>query len=205
VSNLQKAEGLLDDFFVKNGAISITEIENRFQVQDEILTPDTLIFLGATVDLRSISPCATSINWTPVSSLSNATILNPLANPIVQTTYQVVFRYGSCQAKDSVTIKVIDKNLISCEEIRFPTAFSPNEDLLNDRFFISNNYIIQELEYFDIFDRNGAKVFSTSLPNDSWDGMFKNKRMNPGKYYYRVAYTCNDEKYNTRGAFFMLK
>jgi len=100
---------------------------------------------------------------------------------------------------------VVDKDKLECENLRLPTAFTPNGDQLNDEFFISNPYLIESLQYFSILDRNGGIVFSTEDPQGRWDGTFKSKALNPGTFFYRIAYTCKGQEYKSKGSFFLMR
>ncbi|MBK8451547.1 MAG: T9SS type B sorting domain-containing protein [Saprospiraceae bacterium] len=94
---------------------------------------------------------------------------------------------------------------IDCSNLKLPTAFTPNQDQLNDKFFISNNYIIDQLNYFDIMDRNGSVMSRFTNPKETWDGTWNGKELMPGTYYYRIAYTCKGQEYKTKGSFFLMK
>ena len=74
-------------------------------------------------------------------------------------------------------------------------TFTPNEDGLNDVFYIQGANDIEEVNYFRIYNRWGELVFSQEQfpANDisyGWDGTFKGKRLNPGVfvYAYEVVY-----------------
>ena len=84
---------------------------------------------------------------------------------------------------------------MECENLLLPNAFTPNGDLLNDRYGISNLFLIQSMEYFEIYDRWGAKMWETNQKNDTWDGAFKGNAVNAGMYMYKVKYTCRDQEY----------
>jgi hypothetical protein len=53
-----------------------------------------------------------TISWSPSASLSNATILNPIANPTTTTTYTVTASNSGCSASSQVTVTV---NSVSTE------------------------------------------------------------------------------------------
>lgn len=48
----------------------------------------------------------TSVIWSPAATLNNATILNPVANPVVTTKYYIKSKLGICEKLDSVTVIV---------------------------------------------------------------------------------------------------
>ncbi|MBK8483517.1 MAG: T9SS type B sorting domain-containing protein [Saprospiraceae bacterium] len=200
-----RIQALLDQLILANYSMNSSEIKSEIILQDEILTSDTLIFLGASVAIRALSNCPGLVQWTPVSGLSNAMILNPIASPIQQTKYFFRAIHGFCNATDSLLIRVIDTSKIDCSNLKLPTAFTPNQDQLNDKFFISNNYIIDQLNYFDIMDRNGSVMSRFTSPKETGDGTWNGKELMPGTYYYRIAYTCKGQEYKTKGSFFLMK
>ncbi|HEX5625219.1 MAG TPA: T9SS type B sorting domain-containing protein [Saprospiraceae bacterium] len=202
---VNRSNGLLDRVFLANYSMNASEVQDEYVLQDQILTRDTLIFTGASFTLRAISDCASQIRWTPAAGLSSASQLEPLASPVRQTRYYLNIQHSFCSAFDSILVRVIDTSGIDCSAIRLPTAFSPNGDGLNDRFFISNAYIIEKLDYFDLMDRNGALIRRIQDPAESWDGSWNGKDLAPGTYYYRIAYSCKGENFKTKGSFFLMR
>jgi gliding motility-associated-like protein len=51
--------------------------------------------------------------WSPDPTLSNPNILNPIASPVVTTTYQITSRIGGCTATENVVITVIPKPTVN--------------------------------------------------------------------------------------------
>jgi gliding motility-associated-like protein len=202
---INRINAKLDQIIIADYAMKSSEVLAEYLLQDEIITQDTLIFLGGSFDLRAKSDCAVKVQWSPVQSLSDATILNPTVTPLKQTKYYLTVTQGFCKALDSILIKVIDTSMIDCSALKLPTAFTPNDDQLNDRFFISNNYIIEKLSYFDIMDRNGGLIVRYNDPKASWDGSWNGTLLTPGTFYYRIAYTCKDKEYKTKGSFFLMR
>jgi gliding motility-associated-like protein len=87
-----------------------------------IIPADTFICLGTRFSLTATG--ASSYSWTPATGLSNSSIANPVAQPAVTTTYQVIGTDATgCSAIDSITIAVnplpdieamAESNFISC-------------------------------------------------------------------------------------------
>lgn len=46
-------------------------------------------------------------SWSPVTGLSDPHILNPIATPLVNTTYTITSSVGKCSTKDNLTINVV--------------------------------------------------------------------------------------------------
>ncbi|HET6769014.1 MAG TPA: PKD domain-containing protein [Chitinophagaceae bacterium] len=51
--------------------------------------------------------------WTPAASLSNATILNPVASPAISTTYQITSRIGGCFTTEEVVVTLIARPTVN--------------------------------------------------------------------------------------------
>lgn len=81
-------------------------------------------------------------------------------------------------------------------DLMIPNVFTPNQDGINDVFFVRYNG--KEPVYTEIFDRWGRPLYSgTGLSEDAWDGLTANgSQANEGVYYYVVkigekSYTGN--------------
>jgi gliding motility-associated-like protein len=69
--------------------------------------------------------------------------------------------------------------------IEIPNVFSPNNDNINDEYFISYKGNIHSCYHLEIFDRWGARVFLSENPDEHWDGKTKQANVaNPGTYFY---------------------
>jgi gliding motility-associated-like protein len=202
---VSRIKARLDQILLANYSMIASEVQSEYIPQDEIITQDTLIFAGSNFKLRAKSDCATRIQWTPATGLSNSFILQPDASPLQHTRYYLKTEQAFCKTEDSVLVKVIDTSAIDCEALKLPTAFTPNQDGINDVFFISNNYIIEKLSFFDIYDRNGSLMVRFTNPQDSWDGSWNGSILQPGTYYYRILYSCKDKDYSIKGSFFLLR
>ena len=51
--------------------------------------------------------------WAPPASLNNPNILNPVATPVISTTYQVTSRIGGCFATEDVVVTVIPRPTVN--------------------------------------------------------------------------------------------
>ncbi|TVR82620.1 MAG: hypothetical protein EA412_01325 [Chitinophagaceae bacterium] len=124
--------------------------------------------------------------WSPLEGLSCSDCQEPMANPLVTTTYQLtVFDENGCPFTNSILIEV-ENPLI----LYVPNAFSPDGDGVNDIFMVYG----VSIESIDlrVFDRWGALVFQTNDINQGWDGTFQGQDMNPGVYAYYVEATYID-------------
>ncbi len=127
----------------------------------------------------------TDIVWTEFNSLSCDDCLRPFALPVNNTSYRLtVTSIDGCTATDSITINV-DK----VRNVYFPNAFSPNNDGINDFFFIGAGKAVSEIISFQVFNRWGELVFdvyNTPLndPEFGWDGIFNEKELDTGVFLW---------------------
>lgn len=99
---------------------------------------------------------------------------------------EAVNAYG-CKAKDEVCIEVTLNS-----GVYIPNAFSPNDDGLNDIFYVFG-YSISDVT-MDIFDRWGEKLFSSADQKLGWNGSYKGTPCKNDVYVYKVSYKGLDGK-----------
>jgi gliding motility-associated-like protein len=68
--------------------------------------PDYIMCAGGQIQLEAEG--GQSYEWSPIESLNNPYIANPLASPVENTTYQLTITDGCVQFRDSAHIVVID-------------------------------------------------------------------------------------------------
>jgi len=189
--------GLMDDLRFYNRALLESEIEKLYQPVDQIINDNEIVYVGDEVVTRLYPTCATTFNWTPNAWVSNPTAKEPVITPTASGnfTYKVTLKDAStpCIAEDSFRLVVIDPNALNCKEAFIPKAFTPNGDGLNDLFGISNPRIITSLISFEIWDRWGNKMFTTSNVKDQWDGTFNGQSVASGVYRVLIIHECKGE------------
>ena len=198
-------KGNIDEITLHKRALSDLEILENFKYPDRIVTENTTIFKGDTLQINTGTSCATSINWTPAASLTDEMVAEPKAFPESSTTYTVTFTNTTCTSTDTVRIFVAEKDKLDCNALLLPKAFTPNNDGLNDEYGISNTFIVEKLDYFEIYNRWGAKVWETKRITDKWDGSLNQQPQNGGMYLYKIKYTCNGSDYVNVNNFMMLR
>lgn len=129
-------------------------------------------------------------SWFPTEGLSCTECLRPIVDSaFIGTIYTLLVTdmETGCEKEVSTTTSV----LVSCpdEILWVPSAFSPNEDGLNDELKV-NSGTLNEINSFQIFDRWGALLFRTDDMRLGWDGRLKNERVPIGVYVYFVEATC---------------
>jgi gliding motility-associated-like protein len=127
---------------------------------------------------------ARTYQWTPASALSNPLIANPVATPRQTTTFIVsgTDRNG-CKNYDSVIVKV--DNFSNKGGYLMPSAFTPNNDGLNDCYGVKYWGVVDAIE-FSIFNRWGERVFYTKSKDQCWDGTFRGEKQAAGVYVYMI-------------------
>ena len=82
------------------------------------------------------------------------------------------------------------------DNILIPNAFTPNGDLLNEKFRIIDELnIVQDFE-LNIFNRWGQKVFYTQDKKESWDGYFKGQLQPSSVFDYHLSIGCIGGQYS---------
>ena len=142
-----------------------------------------------------------NISWTPASVLdcANCDIVNATVFESTEIIASISFGNG-CTRSDTAII-VPERSVF----VYIPDAFSPNDDITNDRFFVqvceecAEDVTIKE---FKIYDRWGNKVFSAdgTVPNDpslGWDGRYttdsRDTETTNGVYVYLIILEVNGE------------
>ena len=192
--------GLIDEFRVYNRALTDKRIKELYVNPDKIVNKDTIIYLGESVQLSANSPCGITYQWLPDNEMNDGTISNPIVMPTQTSTYTYQVNSGQCIAKDEFTITVVDPSEVNCEELLFPSAFTPNNDGLNETFsFDTPPIVLDGFKVLEIFDRWGNRVFYTDSAAERWDGRFGGKEVNPGVFLYRAQFGCKGKEQNQVG------
>ena len=104
-----------------------------------------------------------------------------------------VFNSFNCVIKDSICIEVKD---VFCDDqnLKIPTAFSPNEDDINDTYFIQDEDGIITNFKLEIFNRLGQKVFASADISKEWDGTFREEKISPQVFDFYLELECIGQK-----------
>lgn len=82
-----------------------------------------------------------------------------------------------------------------------PSAFTPNNNGINDHFFIQGNGILEGSFTMRIFNRWGEQVFFSTDISETWDGTYKGKKVPGDNYIYLIDYLdLNHEIFHRRGS-----
>lgn len=140
--------------------------------------------------------------WSPASLIDNITIANPIVMPGSETLFTVKGIDGNgCVNYDEVVVKVESLNK---SMYLMPSAFTPNNDGLNDCYGIKGWGLVEELD-FNIYNRWGQRVFHTTKPGKCWDGYYKGQQQSPDVYVYIVKAKTLCGSMEKKGSFILIR
>jgi gliding motility-associated-like protein len=116
--------------------------------------------------------------------------LFPTINREAYYTVKLVVYNTTLNCADSTrkTLTVLDHCLIEV-----PTAFTPNNDGLND-FFRPHNALKADNYQFKVYNRWGQLVFQSNNWQAKWDGRINGALQGTGVYVWMLSYTHRDTK-----------
>ncbi|MBS1771543.1 MAG: gliding motility-associated C-terminal domain-containing protein [Bacteroidetes bacterium] len=138
------------------------------------LGPNKTVCIGETAVLNANSIPGSTYTWQDGSHEQKF-------NATKTGTYYVVATNMCGSYKDSI---VLDFFTCDCQPI-VPTAFTPNNDGLNDLF--GPHIKCNPTDYlFEVYDRWGACIFKSENKSSKWDGTYKGKAVEVGTYFYFI-------------------
>ncbi len=155
------------------------------------LGDDIEVYAGDEIQLLAQSNIApVDIFWTKIGELSCKNCMNPIAKPSKSGEYEIRIKDKfNCEASDIIRI-IVNKDLY------VPTAFTPNNDQINDFFTVFGNKSVKEIIYLRIFDRWGNLVFQGDNSNSKWDGTFNSIEVQAGVFIFnaKILFKDNSEQ-----------
>lgn len=88
-------------------------------------------------------------------------------------------------------------NSVPLTQLFVPTVFTPNDDEHNELFVIKGLYVRQF--NIQIYNRWGGLLFESNSIDKYWDGMYENRRVAEGVYYYHIEVLGEDGKIFNKG------
>ena len=88
-------------------------------------------------------------------------------------------------------------NTVPLTQLFVPSSFTPNDDEHNELFVIKGMYI-SEFNIM-IYNRWGDFIFESNTIDKYWDGMYENKRVPEGGYYYHIEVLGENGKIFKKG------
>jgi len=162
------------------------------------LGPDVTVDLGDEIHLEPEANFPVgNYFWKPAELIDCAAPCNELNWPPPYSMYvsTTATSEQNCVAADSVYVTV-DRS----RKAYLPTAFSPNNDGLNDYFTVFGAVPnVQYVEKMAIFNRWGMLIFEKSNfianePTEGWDGTLNGKPVENGVYVYAIDIRFLDEE-----------
>lgn len=141
------------------------------------------------LDINSI---VWTINGSEFCDDKECTSINPILE--IDSDLEVAIFYNDgCVTTSMIRILVEEKE----PELFIPNIFSPNNDGLNDHWFVVKNKEEITLMEIKVYDRWNNLVYlqkgDQSNSEMKWDGKFKGYNLQPGVYVYAVTYAANDK------------
>jgi gliding motility-associated-like protein len=131
-----------------------------------------------------------SYTWEPAETLSQATIANPVATPLVSTVYKVTgLDANGCEGSATIDVKVAGDAIVT--KLKPGNFISPNNDGPNEQWVVENILTYPQCG-ITIYDEKGVKVYEAKPYQNNWDGTFNGKKLPDGVYYYIIR--CDGEE-----------
>ncbi len=169
------------------------------ELHDFTLGNDTLLCAPTSITLNAGLQTVTNYLWQDGSS-------QPTLNVDKSGLYWVQLTDNNgCTKKDSINVTVQ-----GCDECSFyvPSAFTPNDDGLNDVFRVKPKCPNIGLQNFTlrIYNRWGQLVFATRDMHKGWNGMYLDKKLDQGVYIYLLDYSFKQKQFlQQKGTIVLLK
>lgn len=177
-SGLKEDKPVITRYFYKDGDNSFTLFaKTTHGCMDTIKRPfkiymnrafagrDTLVAFNQPVQLNANGGADNHYTWSPATGLNDVHIETPVATYDKDQLYRLdAITNQGCDAHSSIFIKRYDG-----PDIYIPTAFTPNNDRLND-ILKAIPVGMKKLGYFAVFNRYGQRIFYTEDFLKGWDG-----------------------------------
>lgn len=164
---------------------------------------DTAVVVGQPLRLKATG--GVRYLWSPAGGLSDPANESPVIT-FQESTLGIQYKllvYNEAGCVDSAYVKV--KVFQTMPTVFVPNAFTPNGDGRND-VLRPIGAGMQRIEFFQIFNRWGQKVFSTHINEHGWDGTIAGKQQETGTYVWVVkAVDYTGAQYIQRGTVTLIR
>lgn len=128
--------------------------------------------------------------WEPIEGLDNSSTPNPVATPLVTTTYVVFAKdsYG-CENSDTVTVNVSEEYKLVASNV-----LTPDSNGKNDTWVVQNVDTFGDV-FVRVYDRWGKLVFEQEAYQNDWKGLSGKDILPDGTYYYYITFSSSDKVY----------
>lgn len=199
--------------------------QNTFGCDSFII--ETVLLIPSDTTIVSSETCDPSVAGVFTSILTNAGGCDSLVIETISLfpSDTTIVQQLSCFPQDVGTTELVYTNIYGCDslfwtitilapadscivpeihrEIFIPNIFSPNNDGINDFFFISSHpEAVTNIPILRIYDRWGGLVFESvdllpNVPSDGWDGKANEVDINPGVFVWVAEVIYADGKTET--------
>jgi len=157
--------------------------------RDSINISRTSLYLNVVSNVTTIFPSPVqlsvqsngNVTWQASPTLSCTQCLNPVASPLLTTTYQLSSTKDNCTLQAAVMVKV-EKDVY----VYVPSAFTPDGNAINNELKVLTN--MQTDFTLQIFNRYGQLVYRSTDMSHGWNGLYQGKRQPAGNYIYLLRY-----------------
>jgi gliding motility-associated-like protein len=159
---------------------------------DPNTTDNQVTFMPTTKTGTAISYEWEFTNSTNVGKIDTSTMKNPTKTYDNNGKFPAMLvarnEYGCVDTVFKVII--IDEDV----NIYIPNTFTPNDDGINDTFFMCGVGLKSEGFLMEIYDRWGTLLYSSRDINKGWDGTVKGVKAEQGTYVYKLKVYCDNGK-----------
>ncbi len=156
--------------------------------------PVYFIYTGDLSDVGFIDQTNGGAQWNwSFGDGTNSSSQNPLHTYPGSGTYTVILIVKDARGCSNSSSQVID----IIDNIVIPNVISPNNDGVNDIFTIKSS----GLKTYDlvILNRWGNRIFTSTSPNDHWDGKLNGNSVPSGVYFYILNATSPNKEFKFHG------
>ncbi|HRH37849.1 MAG TPA: gliding motility-associated C-terminal domain-containing protein, partial [Flavobacteriales bacterium] len=152
---------------------------------DFLISPDPGTVGNSTIFFTGLDEGNVSYGWTLDSVQHGHGIKDQQwFNDVLSSTHTICLdvhdRYGCADT-------VCQQFEIVVPAIFYSNAFTPDGDGINDKYYPSVRDVVPGEHLFQVFDRWGEVIFTSTTPNEGWDGTFKGGSILPqGVYVWRL-------------------
>ncbi len=160
-----------------------------YPTADYSATPNPTNIFESTVEFQNESSTdAVSFEW----FFNDSTLIGTsvLENPEFEFSSQAPFVYpvelvvtNQHGCTDTIIKDIVVNGVYT---FYVPTAFTPNDDGINDFFFVKGEGVEQTEYNLTIFDRDGHVAFTTTSFSEKWDGTRLGKELPQDVYVWRI-------------------
>jgi gliding motility-associated-like protein len=143
------------------------------------VSSDVTIFSGASTTLTAGGGGTYVWNNGPTTS-------SQVVSPKETTNYCVTVTDGAGCTNQKCVLVTVELSCYTNDEYETPTAFTPNNDGMNDQFSLQGWDECTTSFFITIYDRWGEKIFESEDVNFNWDGSYKGKALGSAVFVYYI-------------------